>query len=333
MAKLQISGQVLHNDLSPAANATVEIWELDLGPGGSNDKILSRKTDAQGRFSGLSSDWADREGTAWGVPVPDILNLEFRVKLEDGRTHKGPFITTHGTSVPIVVPYPPPKPVQKPNRDLVQVIYLSDGYSGGERALYQFIETSTEGIVAAGLGPRYRKIHVLKGNNATLDKFKSTLQTAANSAGVKAVDVMFNTHGNTNKVYFKDGEKSTATVKSALNGLSTGVRAKFRAVLSTACFGATHLDMWTSVGFSSALGSAGIYADSAVSFAPLVARWASEGTFGETVQVANAADVGNVADNLVKEYYNASGKPAFAGQVDSTRTIGGSDKSRLYSLP
>ena len=127
MAKLQISGQVLHNDLSPAANATVEIWELDLGPGGSNDKILSRKTDAQGRFSGLSSDWADREGTAWGVPVPDILNLEFRVKLEDGRTHKGPFITTHGTSVPIVFPYPPPKPVQKPNRDLVQVIYLSDG--------------------------------------------------------------------------------------------------------------------------------------------------------------------------------------------------------------
>jgi hypothetical protein len=71
MAKLQISGQVLYNNLTPAPNAHIEIWELDLGPGGVNDKILSRTTDDQGRFSGLSSEWEDREGVAsLGSPCP-----------------------------------------------------------------------------------------------------------------------------------------------------------------------------------------------------------------------------------------------------------------------
>jgi hypothetical protein len=316
--------------LTPAPNARVEIWELDLGPGGVNDKILTRTTNNQGRFSGLSSEWADREGVVFGVPVLDILNLEFRVRV-DGKTHRGAFVAAQGTSVPVVLPLGPPKPVPKSTRDLVQVIYLSDAYTGGERALNEFIEASSEGVVSAGLGLQYRHIHVLKGNDATLAKFKSALQTAGNVASVAAVDVMFNAHGSTDKVYFKDGAKSTTIVKDSLNGLSAGVRSKFRAVFSTACFGATHLNMWTNVGFSAACGSAGIYADSAVSFAPLVAKWASEATFAETVQLANS--VGDVADDVSKAYYNANRRPDRAERVDSTRTIGGNGQVRLYSLP
>ena len=77
--------------------------------------------------------------------------------------------------------------------------------------------------MSAGLGQQYRHIHVLKGNDATLAKFKSALQTAGNVAGVAAVDVMFNTHGSSDKVHFKDGAKSTTTVKDSLNVLSAGV--------------------------------------------------------------------------------------------------------------
>jgi hypothetical protein len=51
--------------------------------------------------------------------VPDILNLEFRVSV-DGKTHKGPFVMGQGTSVPIVLPFGPSKPVSKSKRDLVQ---------------------------------------------------------------------------------------------------------------------------------------------------------------------------------------------------------------------
>src|SRR4029077_9575861 len=96
---------------------------------------------------------------------------------------------------------------------------------------------------------------------------------------------------------------------------------RFAPAFPPRAFAARLLNMWTNVGFSTACGSAGIYADSAVSFAPLVNKWASEATFAETVQLANS--VGDVADNVSKAYYNANGKPDKAARVDSTRTIGG----------
>jgi len=330
MAKINISGQVLYNDMSPARLAAVEIWDLDLGPGGKNDKILARTTNEQGNFAGQSSEWKDAEAVVFGVPVLDVLNLEFRVSSE-GNTHRGPFFMGQGTSIPIVLPWGPPKPISKSERDLVQVIYLSDGLTGGERALYQFIETSSEAVVATGLGLLYRKIHVLKGNDATLAKFKSTLANAANASGVKAVDVMFNTHGLSNAVHLKGGTKTAAIVKEFLDDLPAGTRAKFRAAFSTACFGATHLSMWTDIGFSVACGSEGIYGDSAISFAPLVGKWALEGTFSEAVQLANA--VGKPADDLSKAYYNANGRSADAAEVNSTRKISGNGQIRTYSNP
>jgi len=330
MAKIHISGSVVYNDMSPAPNAAVQIWDLDLGPGGQHDHILTRTTDNDGRFSGLSSEWKDAEGVVLGIPVLDVLNLEFRVTV-DNKTHSGPFFMGHGNSLPIILPFPPPKPVSKAERDLVQVIFLSDGFTGGERALYQFIEASSESFVALGLGPLYRHIHVLKGNDATLAAFKSTLQIAATASGVAAVDVMFNTHGNTDRVVFKDGTKTTTIVKGDLNGLSASTRAKFRAVFSSACFGATHLSMWRDIGFTVADGAAKIYADSALSFPAMVGKWAAEGRFAEAVQLANA--VGDPADNLAKAYYNTIGRPDDAAQVDSTRTMVGDGLVRIYSLP
>jgi hypothetical protein len=332
MAKLQISGQVLYSDLSPAEGAEVKIFEHDLGPGGTRDKILTRVTNAQGKFSGLSSEWVDREGVVLGINLPDVLNLSFAVKAA-GKTHTGPFILVGGASAPIVLPFGPIKPVAKAARDLVQVILLSDGFVGAERQLYKFIEASSEGIAATILGPQYRKIHVLKGNNATLTNFKNKLRDSANTAGVKAVDILFNTHGASNKVFFKEGGLTTSAVKTQLLTLAAGVRAKFRAAFSTACFGETHRSLWTSVGFNAAEGSVGIYADSAVSFAPLLMRWATEGTFAEVVQVANAADIGNAADNLAIAYYRNTHDMARAAQVNSTRVMSGDTSIRIYSAP
>src|SRR3954469_21952426 len=77
MTRLNIAGQVLYADFTPAAQASVKIVEQDRLPGGDNDRILTRTTDANGRFSGLSAEWNDREGVLFGVDVPDVLQLTF----------------------------------------------------------------------------------------------------------------------------------------------------------------------------------------------------------------------------------------------------------------
>jgi hypothetical protein len=91
--------------------------------------------------------------------------------------------------------------------------------------------------------------------------------------------------------------------------------------------------MWTQVGFTAAMGAEGIYADSAVSFSPMLTKWKNEGTFAEAVKAANDADIGNVADNLAKAYYNSTGKPENAAEVDSTRKTAGTTTIRIYSMP
>jgi len=331
MSKLQIAGSVVFSDLTPAAAASVEIWELDLGPGGQNDKILARTTDQFGRFSGLSSEWNDADGRVFGVPIPDILNLEFRVQV-DGQNHKGPLILVNGQAAPIVLPFGPRKSVGKAARELVQVICLSDGWSGQERAMYEFIELSSRGIAATLLGPVYNRIQVLQGNDATLAQFQAALSRAAASAGTAAVDVLLNLHGSDQQtIPFKEAEYSVAAMQTALSGIPAPLRRKFRTVFSTACFGETHLGMWTGVGFDVASGSRGIYADSALSFGPMLGRWASEGTFGEAIQLANT--VGLPADAAARAFYQAHGPAGNASCVNSRRAIVGHETTRIYSTP
>jgi hypothetical protein len=330
MAQLQIAGSVLYSDLKPAPSASVEIWELDDGPGGRHDKILSRTTDAYGRFSGRSSEWSDAEGFVFSVPIPDLLRLEFRVTV-DGKSHTGPFLLVNGQGTPIVLPFGPPKPISKPARELVQIIYLSGGYTGGELSLYEFIENSSQGIAATLLGPVYNSIRVLRGNDATLAKFKSELTTAASASSAGSVDVLFNVHGATESIPFKDGDHTIADVQASLTSIPAALRAKLRAVFSTACYGEKHLNMWRQVGFDVACGARGVYADSASSFAPMLGRWATEGTFGEAIQTANS--LGGPSDAAAVAYYKNAGKQANAAQVNSRRVITGTDTTRLYSKP
>lgn len=67
MSRLSISGTVLYSDATPAPGADVTITEVDGLPAGVNDKILTRQTDPEGRFSGLSAEWNDREGRVLGL--------------------------------------------------------------------------------------------------------------------------------------------------------------------------------------------------------------------------------------------------------------------------
>lgn len=331
MARLTIGGQVLYNNSTPAAGANVTIRDLD-SPG-EDDLIFEDTTGADGRFSGRSREWQDREGRFLGVDVPDILRLEFTAR-EGSRTHRGPFLRLGGDSAPIVLPWGPPRPVTKADRELVQIILVSDGYTGAERAMYEFIEVASEGLTTTILGPHYRRVTFVKGLDATLEKVVSALKAAAGRSGVEAVDLLFTTHGTGNKLELADGGVDDTVLGAAITGrLSPAERAKLRIVFSTACFGETHLDMWSDVGFTEASGAEGIYADSAVSYAPFLTAWAAERTFAQAVAAANAADVGDAADKAARAFYQARNMAVEAARVDSDRVRFGAGSTRIYSTP
>lgn len=331
MSRLNIAGQILYADTTPASAANVSIIEVDGLPSGANDKIFTTTTDVNGRFSGRSTEWKDREGRVLGANIPDFMQLRFGVSV-DGKTHNGPFILFGGQSAPIILPFGPRKPVSKARRELVQVILISQDLVGAERALYEFIETAAETLTRSLLGSSYNKLTFLKSQSATLAGFTNALSAAARS-GVDAVDVIFTTHGNTGRMVFADATRPESQVREALLALPAAKRNKFRTVFSTACFGETHLDTWIGAGFNEASGSQGIYADSAVSYAPFLTAWAAEKTFAEAVDAANAADVGNLNDNAIRAYYTARNRLALASQIDSDRKRSGAGWTRIYSTP
>ncbi len=325
MATININGQVKYADLSPAQNVRVKIWELD--PLSVNDVIFNQIVNADGAFSGTSLRWDDHRVA--GVNVDLVAILEFEVTFE-GVTHKGPY----SNAVPIILPPTFPKPIQLRERDLVQIVYLqNEDYNAQEQALYGFIETGSAAAVNATLGDDYRRIHHLEGVRATLSRLKRKLQRVAERPGTDAVDLVFCTHGFTDGVVFANGAKTTGDVLTALLEIPPGVRAKFRMVFSTACFGTTHNQMWLDAGFKCASGSEGVYADSEFSLIPFLESWASRNTFNTAVEHANTGIIGNRGDEIAKEYYRNIGKADDADDINSHRIVEGNGNLRIYSKP
>ncbi len=337
MASLSINGRVSYADLLPAENIRVKIKDLDLGPGGSSDQIFSKLTSADGKFSGTSTEWQDREGvlnTLLGpVNIPDVLNLQFEV-VDGTQNHQGAFVRVGNNSLPIVLPPNYSKPVEKAARDIIQVVHLvQTDYNPAERLLYGFIEAGSAGAVSNVLLNDYRALHLLAGADATLAKFKAKLIEVGSRAATKAIDLVFCTHGHSSKVVFADGKKTMEDVLKAFHDIPQSTRNKFRMVFSTACFGNTHADMWLDAGFACVSGSEGIYADSEVSLIPFLQSWENNKSFNEAVRNANAADIGDAADTAAKLFYIAKGSAADANDINSNRIVSGNGSLRIYSKP
>lgn len=337
MPTLHINGRVFYADMTPADSVSVKVYDLDLGPGGKEDLILTKTTRSDGSFSGETSDWYDREGKIKvlfkDVDIPDVLNLHFKVRASNG-SHSGPLIIVNDNAAPIILPFGPPKPVTKNNRELVQIIFLTeDTYVGAERLLYDFIELGSGGLVDNILTNDYKMVHLIHGTNATLQKLKDTLIAAGSSTTTTAVDLIVCTHGSDDKLHFANGGSSTRHVKDVLSAIDDNIKKKFRMVFSTACFGETHNTMWRQIGFECASGSEGIYADSEATLTPFLHAWETEKTFTEAIDTANRADVGRVADGLAKAFYHARNLPDREREVNSHRVVSGRGDTRIYSRP
>lgn len=224
-------------------------------------------------------------------------------------------------------------PVSKAQRE---VVVFSPGLAQGtplERAFYDFVEFNAISLATVTLGTRYNAVHVVKGAAATRNGLASKLNEIASRTSIRAVDMVFVTHGLSNEVVLADGNWSMVSVRDRIRlVLSAADRAKLRMVFSTACFGAAHRTAWREAGFKTVSGSRQVYADSAASYLPFLSAWAVGGTFGASVLAANAAGSASTWDAAAAAMFFARGSQ-FATQVDSFRLTSGATGLTISTMP
>ena len=225
-------------------------------------------------------------------------------------------------------------PVSKAQRE---VVILSPGLAQGtalESAFYNFVEFNAIALATATLGTRYNTVHIVRGAAATRGGLANTLDMIASKSTIRAVDLVFITHGLTNKVLLSDGRWTLNEVRDRIQlGLTVADRAKLRMVFSTACFGESHRTAWREAGFKTVSGSKKIYADSAASYVPFLSAWAVGGTFGASVLAANVAGAPSGWDQAASAWYLSRGKPVEASQIDSFRLTSGATGLTIGTMP
>ena len=224
-------------------------------------------------------------------------------------------------------------PVSKAQRELVIVSPdLSQG-DAIERGLYDVIEWSAVGLATGTLGLRYNVVHVLKDGAATRGGFVAKLDELTAKTSLRAVDVIFITHGLDANVLFSNGAFTMASVRDRiLANLTTGQRAKLRMLFSTACFGASHRLAWRAAGFNTVSGSRAVYADSAATYQPFLTSWLAGVNFGLSVTAANAAGATSPWDALASGWLLAKGSQ-FWDDVDSFRLTMGTTTLTIGTMP
>ena len=217
--------------------------------------------------------------------------------------------------------------ISKEQRDAVLFVanLASPKTPSYEQSFYEFVTFAAESLGRSFLVPNYRMVHVVKGKDATLAALTAKLNAAASSQAVKAVDLIFVTHGLNEQVEFADVTRSIDDVKQAIvAALSASDRAKLRVVFSTACFGATHRDGWIASGFRVASGSKGVYADSGTSFPAFLTAWSTGQSFSAAVKAANDSDQLRLQDKEAVSVMKSFGTPdKFLNDVDSVRVVKG----------
>lgn len=208
--------------------------------------------------------------------------------------------------------------VDKQDRVLIVVSELQRHGPQNMRGLYEVIEGLTSGVTASTLGDDYRQVIYLKGANATVARFKSTVQSYSKLASVKAIDVIFSLHGSNNSVAFREGAVAMSSLVTQMTTPSPTMTAaqiatmkrKLRMVYNLSCFGQSHNNEFRSMGFDVSVGSMGINANAEVEFAPVLTQWSFGWKFSDTFNFSNndaalaAADapvrIGGIAANSRK---------------------------------
>ena len=203
-------------------------------------------------------------------------------------------------------------------RELLVFIDVASG-TGWMSPFYDFVEFSARDLAVSQLGSRYNRVWVVQGPTATRNNLRSCLNSITGRAGLRAVDLIFVTHGLNSRISFADGSYESSEVATFLrDNIVSSRRNKFRMCFSTACFGSQHRQAWRDAGFEAVSGSREVYADSALSYMPFLGAWRGYNTFRSSVDSANAADPARTQDTIASGLLWSLGS-SYWNDVDSFR--------------
>ena len=224
--------------------------------------------------------------------------------------------------------------VSKSERALVVLSELDQNSYPELRPLYTAMERLTADVPRSALAQQYNTLKVLQNQSATLSRLKTTLYSLAANSGIKAIDLIVNTHGTEDVLYFYDGGTSMRHIREEIlspdapynEATMLQLKQKLRMLYSTACFGATHNAEWIRMGFDVTDGSLGVNANAEVEYPSVVHAWSTGQPYSNGFRLSNtdaallATDgplrlAGQLGNNFLRE---VNSKKVFRGNTAIT---------------
>lgn len=214
--------------------------------------------------------------------------------------------------------------IAKEDRVLVVVSELQEHGPQSLRPLYRVIEDLTLSTTSVILGDDYRRIHYLKGRDATVANFKNLLQVLSKNPANRAIDVIFSLHGADNAVAFYEGRVAMDSLVRQVTAVSTSMtsaqvatmKRKLRMVYNLSCFGRSHNDDFIAMGFDASVGSLGINANSEFEYPSVLSTWQIGWDFVDTFHVTNTDTAIAAADTpVILSGIPAKSKKFFQGRT------------------
>jgi len=192
------------------------------------------------------------------------------------------------------------------------------------KALYEFLDAQSISLARAKLGDQYRRLYVLTGQQATQSEFVRSISALAGSHQNQAVDALVHLHGSRGGLAFADGAISSARLAEDIR--RQGVEAKTRALYSTACYGATHIQDFLNAGFKVASGARKVNTSSAYEYPKFMSEFGKGTAFGRALDKADVGFARNASDWIAEKVLGFS-------DVDSRKVIQGNENIRIQSHP
>jgi hypothetical protein len=179
----------------------------------------------------------------------------------------------------------------------------------------------------------------LSNQSATLSNFKNTLYRLAATPSIKAIDVIINTHGLDEELFFYNGGWRMSEIQEELlspdapytQATTNAMKKKLRMLYSTACYGASHNNNWNAIGFDVSAGAIGVNANAEAEYGGVLGAWAAGAPFSTGFLISNTDAALAITDTPVRiagEFANN-----ILREVNSKKKIRGNPSITINSDP